>query len=476
MRFRTFLKYFSSGFYFTLIITYLILIIVKGFKNLEYNKYNSPTIINERVLYEQLSYEIYDSIKSPLILDLKIDAKCEDNYRPINITLKLNPHFNSKYNTKISHLFNKQFCIPKYELFGDKYKLSDLQYEEFIKHKINIKDDPNIYTKNVNDLCEKGYKPCGILDTKYNVLCLPEKYECPLNDLKIGDSNDTNLINAGYTETELDNNISLYLNTNKNIVRPIIISLFLSYDRPWDHEWSKIIAYENDKDKKDETKEKRELFSFENYDEYMKNVFDENNFLISLNDIISWEEKELDFNLEDAKISKHYNLFYKNYIGFEDDEAFQKFKKLFNMDDYADNPLYKLSKTLRPSIASIVFGFLFIILLIVIYFFLALKEREPFPAFIFACLFTLAFSTIYIGLYFSDFVKFKKMIFNFDEQIQKVFELYSKRNKQPIYTSLIIIMFITLTPYLVLLGGLTYKGLSETYYQIKRYCGFCGIC
>ena len=85
------------------------------------------------------------------------------------------------------------------------------------------------------------------------------------------------------------------------------------------------------------------------------------------------------------------------------------------------------------------------------------EEKEPFVGFIFACIFTLIFSVIYIGLYFSDFVKFKKMNFNFDKQIQKTFDLYSKRTNQPIYLSLIIIMLITLIPHLAFLAVLSFK-------------------
>ena len=85
--------------------------------------------------------------------------------------------------------------------------------------------------------------------------------------------------------------------------------------------------------------------------------------------------------------------------------------------------------------------------------------------------FTFIYSIIYISLYFSDFVKFKKLEFNFDEQIQKIFDLYTKRNNQPIYKSAIILMFVTLTPHLAIFG----KAIFEIYKQIKKYCGFCGI-
>ena len=107
-----------------LVITiYLILIIILGFKNIKYNKFKSKEIIKERVLYEQISYEIYNSIESNILLDLKIQEICEDNYQPINFTIKLTNNSNIKYKTNISHLFNKQFCIPIYDNFKDKYNL-----------------------------------------------------------------------------------------------------------------------------------------------------------------------------------------------------------------------------------------------------------------------------------------------------------------------------------------------------------------
>jgi hypothetical protein len=218
------------------------------------------------------------------------------------------------------------------------------------------------------------------------------------------------------------------------------------------------------------------MFSFEHYDEFMLYTSSENSFLISREDIISSEKDSLEFDLEDEKISKFYNLFYKNYIGFENYESLQKYKKLFNTDDYADNPLYKLSKTLRPSTVSIVFSFMIIFAIIIFFTFMVCEEKEPFVGFIFACIFTLTFSVIYIGLYFSDFVKFKKMNFNFDKQIQKTFDLYSKRTNQPIYLSLIIIMLITLIPHLAFLAVLSFKGFCYVYDEIRHYCGFCGIC
>ena len=425
----------------------MILIIIQSSKNKEYNDFNLIKIIKERVLYEQITYEIYENIKNLVILDLKVESICEENYQPINFTIKLNPYYNCKYNTNITHLFNKQFCIPKYELFKDKYNESELKYEELIKHSINKGEIEN--KNNLNNICENGYKPCGILDTKNNILCFPIKYNCPLNDLIISNSYDYNLINNGYSQIVLDNDISIYLNTNENIERPIIIEIFFSFDNPWEHEWQKIIA---NKDNKKNENNKREKLSFEKYDKYMIKANKQNIFLISLNDIISWENFD-DFNskIEDldlVKLSQFYNVFHKNYIGFKNYEELQKFKKKFNINDYKDNPLYKYSKTLRPSIASMVLCILTIIFLT--FFFLVFMCQEEFNITFFILMgINFIYSIIYISLYFSDFVKFKQLKFNFDEQIQKPFDLYSKRINQPIYMSAVIIMFISFIPFFV---------------------------
>ena len=457
----------------------MILLIIQGFKNNKYNDFNLIKIIKERVLYEQITYEIYENIKNLVILDLKVESICEDNYKPINFTIKLNPYYNFKYNTNITHLFNKQFCIPKYELFQDKYNESELKYEELIKHSVNKEE---IVNNNLGNICENGYKPCGILDTKNNILCFPIKYNCPLNDLIISNSYDYDLIDNGYSQVLLDNNISIYLNTNENIDRPIIISIFLSFDKPWEHEWQEIIAYKEGEKYEDENK-KREEFLFENYDKYMISTTEQNKFYISLDNIKYWEKidnfssKIKDIELED--LSKFYNVFYKNYIGFKNYEELKNFIKIFNMNDYKDNPLYKFSKTLVPYIASEFFCFLFAIIFLIAFcqqIYLYYQKKDLIEcSYILVIPFNFVYCIIYISLYFSDYVKFKKLEFNFDEQIQKIFDLYTKRNNRPIYKSAIIIMLVTLSPYLLLLGIYILFSFYELYIQIKKYCGFCGI-
>ena len=394
MRSRTIFGYILFPIEYLVIIIYLILIIILGIKNIKYNKFKSKEIINERVLYEQISYEIYNSIESNLLLDLKIQDKCEDNYQPLNFTIKLNNNSNFKYTTNISHLFNKQFCIPIYDNFKDKYNLHELKYEELLKHSINLNSIENnnnitnsnntiniISQNNSDNICESGYKPCGILDTMNNILCFPKKYNCPLNDLQISNQHDSFLLNNNYSEVKLENDISVYLNYEENIDRPIIITNFLSFEKPWEHEWEKLIAKKNKKIKRDK-------FPFENYDIFMLNSSFHDLSPISLNEILKWEEDNENLKLllkEIEEPSEFYYLFKKNYIGFKNYEELIKFKKLFNSNDYKKNPLFKLSKTLRPYITSIVFGFIFLFLYNTLFLF-GIKE-DFFDSNIYNCFF-----------------------------------------------------------------------------------------
>ena len=484
---RNYFFAFVISYCYLLSIIYLILIIVQSFKNIKYNNFSTLEIIKERILYEQTSYEIYNSIKSTILLDLKIQTNCEKNYQPIDFMLKINPNYNFKSTIKINHLFNKQFCIPKYEKFRHKYISSKLKYEELIKHSVKIKNKENYNNTSIgnniqdsfDNICEKEYKPCGILDTKNNILCFPKKYNCPLNDLQISFNNNTNLLNNGFSEERLENNISIYLNYQKNIDRPIITTIFLSFDNPWNHEWEELIS---SKIKDKEEKNKRENFPFSNYDKYMINSPFPKLSLISLKDILIWEKnnEKLEKMVEEIKPSQFYYLFHKNYIGFENHEELIKFKKYFNTNNYRDNPLYKLSKTLNPYLASIIIAFILIVYYVIDYLYCLYKEFKDegwSGFFIFlSYFFSLIYFIVYFSLYFSDRVIFKKLEFNFDEQIQEVFDLYKKRNKQPIYLAAVIILLFSCIPHFIVIFIILISLINNLIKAIRRDCGFCGLC
>ena len=460
--------------YNLLLISCMILLIIQGFKNKVYNEFNSSKIINERFLYEQLSYEIYSSINSPLILDLKIQDKCDENYQPLKFLLKLNPNYNFKSTVPISHLFNNKFCIPI-------YKQTELKYDNLLKHSINIDNiNYNKSDKNsLNNICETGYKPCGILDTMNNILCLPKAYNCPLNDMIISNNNDSSLLDNGYDEINLNNSLSIYLNTNENIERPIIITNFISFDKPWNHEYQHIIAYKDNKKNK-----KREQVPFNDYDIFMRKVSFNKFSFISLNDILNWE-KDNDYlksviNL--VRPSESYYLFNKNYIGFKDYEELEQFKKIFKEDNYKDNPLFKISKTLRPSFATIIINIILIIVLIIFIIILiiipsAAKYDDLIAwSIILEAFLGLVYFLTFISLFSIDKKKFKIDQFIFDVQIENVFNSYYKRNKQPIYLVAIILASICVLPHVTFLLIMLFFAIYELVVLIKKECSFCGLC
>ena len=460
--------------YNLLLISCMILLIIQGFKNKVYNEFNSSKIINERFLYEQLSYEIYSSINSPLILDLKIQDKCDENYQPLKFLLKLNPNYNFKSTVPISHLFNNKFCIPI-------YKQTELKYDNLLKHSINIDNiNYNKSDKNsLNNICETGYKPCGILDTMNNILCLPKAYNCPLNDMIISNNNDSSLLDNGYDEINLNNSLSIYLNTNENIERPIIITNFISFDKPWNHEYQHIIAHKDNKKNK-----KREQVPFNDYDIFMRKVSFNKFSFISLNDILNWE-KDNDYlksviNL--VRPSESYYLFNKNYIGFKDYEELEQFKKIFKEDNYKDNPLFKISKTLRPSFATIIINIILIIVLIIFIIILIIipsaSKYDDLIAWsiILEAFLGLVYFLTFISLFSIDKKKFKIDQFIFDVQIENVFNSYYKRNKQPIYLVAIILASICVLPHVTFLLIMLFFAIYELVVLIKKECSFCGLC
>jgi len=185
-----------------------------------------------------------------------------------------------------------------------------------------------------------------------NILCLPKIYNCPLNDIIIRKNKNLTLIDNGYNEITLNNLFFIYLNTQENIEKPIIITNFISFEKPWNHEYQKIIDY-------DKYKEKAEIF--DDYDIYMKIVPFQNFSNITLDDILNWEENNdnLKSVLNESNSlfapNKYYFLFHKNYIEFKSYEELLKFKKIFKEDDYTKS--LEFGKNI-PFIISVIVNFM----------------------------------------------------------------------------------------------------------------------
>ena len=464
-----------------LVITYFLLLIIQSFINLYFNSHHSPKNIKELLFYEQFSYEIYSSINTNLILDLKIQDECEVNYQPLNFFLKLNPNYTFKYTVNITNLFNIKFCVPIYEKLTNKYNYFELRYNNLLKHSININDIKN-YDKNnpnyLNNICEVGYKPCGILDTMNNILCLPKKYNCPLNDIIISKNKNLTLIDNGYNEITLNNSFFIYLNTEENIEKPIIITNFISFDKPWNHEYQNIIGKYK--------KGKEEIF--DSYDIYMKIVPFLNFSNITLEDILKWEENNdymksvLNELNEKEKPNKYYFLFHKNYIGFKSYEEFLKFKKIFKEDDYKKSLQFGKYIPFGGTIIANLFAFLFILILNILGFIFFFNERSRdehgnviITTFINGVL-SFIYFIIYISLYSIYKTNLKKFQFTLDSQMQDILNLYNKRmNEQILYDIAIYLLSISCSVSIFSNLIIIYINSDNTK-TIKELFGFCGIC
>ena len=458
-----------------LLITSNILLIIQSFINLY-----GPDI-KEIFFEQQFSYEIYSSINSNLIIDLKIQDECEDNYKPLNFFLKLNSKYTSKYTVNIKKLFNYKFCIPNYEKLKDKYNSDELKYENLLRHSININDIKN-YEKNdknsFNNICKKGYKPCGILDTMNNILCLPKKYNCPLNDIIISKNKNLTLIDNGYNEITLNNSFFIYLNTEENIEKPIIITNFISFDKPWNHEYQNIIGryYQ----------EKEEFF--DGYDIYMIIVPFLNFSNITLEDILNWEENNdymksvLNELNEKENPNKYYFLFHKNYIGFKSYEELLKFKKIFKEDDYKKSLQFGKYIPFGGTIIANLFAFLLILIPNILGFIFFFEERNSdehgnviITTFINGVL-SFIYFIIYISLYSIYKTNLKKFQFTLDSQMQDILNLYNKRmNEQILYDIAIYLLSISCSV-LIFFPLINICINTDNTKTIKELFGFCGIC
>lgn len=143
-----------------------------------------------------------------------------DNTPYYDIAIKNNNSLNY-YSPLYFRIFD-QIIIQKNDKYYNNSFLTILynhQYIDYIPYIISNDEE-----------CKGFKKKCGIFDTTNNILCLPLKEKCPINDIMIGNkkSFDNNKINnIKYNEYKLSEDISLYY-TNEAINNSIIVDLLLS--------------------------------------------------------------------------------------------------------------------------------------------------------------------------------------------------------------------------------------------------------
>ena len=140
--------------------------------------------------------------------------------------------------------------LNKYELIwiASKFKTVVTIIENNMKNicpllNINKNFINSIYYKNYSfffnhstrDNCEQNYKKCGILDTYGNIMCIPIKDTCPINEIIIDLKEKSNeYIEKGYysiSTSKLPEKYNLYY-TNKSIDKKIVVHLIISDDKP----------------------------------------------------------------------------------------------------------------------------------------------------------------------------------------------------------------------------------------------------
>ena len=323
--------------------------------------------------------------------------------------------------------------------------------------------------------CAENYKPCGILDTIGNILCIDEEYDCPINEMIVDLSSKKNKYLAlNYEMGELSNslyNYRLYY-TNRNINGNSSIILIKTED---DEEKPKFITYDSliiDTDVMEEVFGKLKLN--ENNNSYYNS--DDVDLLLRIglklinlealadlskafaNDIAEQNKKNVqkfkEYIMENYINTKENNDIYynhigdnfyvKNYIGFKSKEDINKFMN-FDFNIYKKIFPNRLSAILAACSSFMLFLIISILTSISPYvqkndkaFYLTVNFSSM--HFIISLGFLIYSSVIYIQVYKSNTIKILKTIQS-DELINKfINEFISQFEKTKLILSTIAIL------------------------------------
>lgn len=442
--------------YFIFLLAY-IFIITQSIINIKYSQNENKLIIAERLVYEEFAHQVYSNINSKFIENIVINSNCPDDYNIMNIPIKLETFYDCedanndnidsdfcldkitkasvccKKGCCLKNINNKKengYCINKfsYNEYDPRdnvcYKFS--QYNGRIYHigsnKICVKKG-NLTYENLLLLSNKENR-CYILDSKNNFIC------------------SSNLINLG--------NI---LNVNNNIIVKNLFSL--SSPDLFEMESKIRISKLLNKKKYDEEKIKKEyekiskISSKNIYDafninkspyiySYLQNYQNKQNILFSdmtnSNELIFQKFKDNSY-INDNTIG----WYTRNYIGFNNISELNKFKMYFDSNDYKNNSLYKISKTLFPNYGSAIIGtFVCIGLIIFICFAIKRYKNEGEMDLIIKkiiinnvrfFLVAIAFF-VYLIIYLVEYYRFDEIYIDMEDFYSKVIEKYNYRRKQ----------------------------------------------
>ena len=476
------------------IVSY-ILIIVQSSNNYMFKNYKTNSLIAERLLYEQFSYEVKESIKS-----IPYTNNPSDNYE-FQEYMKVEAKFNSYYDCKDVYdpELNEEICQNQIvenntccksecclktngdEIFCYNYAFdldeeaiknnrilyyNDEEYFEDPKRRfcsyynkyttdIHLETDngelklykckfdyESIYLNNAPHMCigkeacnKDLYIDCGIIDTKYNHLFVDNINYCPIYSI---DGNKDYLYTY-YTSYEYPN--------MKNY-NTIIIRIILSEIPPDIHEWKNhFVSLENYENKESEK-----------YKNLMKKILNIGNkdFKNLMNKYSSiYKERSFSLNgdyFSNFKINSKakIKMYTTNYIGFGNQNDLLNFLDIFKGD--IDNPLYRLGKEVYPSLETIIYGaVLFVLCIIYLILFLTKSIEKYLWVFIIKeCILGATFFII-LGIYIWQLVTFKKIKIDMDSNFENILDLYNNRRMQYCLLIALILLFISIMPFLIFL-------------------------
>ena len=293
--------------------------------------------------------------------------------------------------------------------------------------------------------CNQNRQICGVIDTYNNYLFLKNKTLCPINKF-IG--------NGAYINVE-------DINDNYDFDRHLIIHNILSEIKPSYCEFS--IAFGLYNEKNVNLKDINNIINIEKYSD----IYTSQDVSLYLKDI----KDDINYNTDKRNPNAIFNLYSRNYIGFDTVEDLKNFIKNFDKDNPFNNNLYKLCNKILPSIESIIIGLILMILSIIyiILLFLSLLNKyekiqhKMFTFYIIKQI--IVFLTFWeeLGIYLWIENNFKKIDINMDKNYKEIIELYNKRRFQLLF--LLSIIFIGLAIVISIIGFILTIILKLNYYN-----------
>ena len=465
-----------------------ILIIVQGSINYMLKNYKTRSLIAERLLYEQFSYEVFESIKSyPYALsggnscfesgysDMTVEVKSEYFYDCRDVyDQELNEHLCQneivdgktcckseccfKTNGDVASCYNYLFTFDINKIknhrqlyYNDEEYFEDPRRRFCTYYNIYARSDTlRYYTSNTNlyrsiynykDIYlsdsipmyigkykkTDSYLDCGIIDTKKNHLYVKSYIgSCPIN----GITSTGNFEDSPYDPDEPS--------------REIIIRNIFSDISPKVHEWKEhFISLENYENKSSDkyNKLKDKISRTRNKD--FKNVID--------NDSNIYYKRDLSVSAQTFSSSYpkvNLNLYTTNYIGFESREDIETFINNFNEINHTDNLLYRFGKEVYPSLETIICGSVLIVLCIIYlilftYFYFKLETHYLWLFIVKQSILGATF-LIELVIYIWKVYVFKRINIDMDSNFKIILKLYNTRRIQLWLLFGLIFLFISI--------------------------------